>query len=76
MSRERFQTQIPWVVWGTSKPNDVAGSEWKAIRSNPLKPRQIQGWRRVEIKVEVTRNGLHIPQDVGIPEWQKHDLED
>ncbi len=75
MRRERLQTQIPWLVWGSTKPKEVVGCEWKAIKSNPLKPQQIQGWRRVEIKVEV-KNGLHLPQDVGIPEWQKHDIED
>lgn len=74
-AEKKVQTEA-WMVWQKKKPADVVGCVWKPIMMNPLKPQQIQGWKRVEIKVETATSKLHKPQDVGIPAWQQRDIED
>lgn len=76
MRLEKAKAQIPWTVYGSQKPASVEGCEWKPIKMNPLKPQQIQGWRRVEIRVSVEPLQLHKPQDIGIPKWLERDIED
>ena len=53
---ERRKKEIPLVTWQQKRPRDgiYQGKPftWVAIRENPDKPQQIQGWRRVLKVVE------------------------
>ena len=52
----RRRKEIPLVTWQQKRPRDgiYQGKPftWVAIRENPDKPQQIQGWRRVPKVVE------------------------
>lgn len=58
------EKNIPWVVHGTTMPEPVAGFKWKPIKNNPFKPQQIEGWKRVAIKVSSEPVLLKKPEKV------------
>lgn len=58
----RKKKEVPLVTWQQKRPRDgvLDGQPytWEAIRENPDKPQQIQGWRRAPRKIEAETPGV------------------